>query len=35
MPDPEVLDPLRTALEAQDLNAFTELLCLTSRGGPG
>ena len=34
MPDPEVLDPLRTALEAQDLNAFTELLCLTSRGGP-
>ena len=27
MPDPELLDPLRTALEAQDLNAFTELLC--------
>ena len=36
MPDPELLDPLRTALEAQDLNAFTELLCPdVTWGAPG
>ena len=34
MPDPELLDPLRTALEAQDLNAFTELLCPDVAWGP-
>ena len=34
MPNPELLDPLRTALEAQDLNAFTELLCPDVAWGP-